>query len=372
MPEPLSILALEPYAAPSHLAFLEGLARHSRHNIEIASLPPRKWKWRMGTAALWARNEWLQRRDAGKTIHALLVSDYLNLSALGSCLPKGCALPPALLYFHENQLTYPLQHGERRDIHFALMHIYSILSAERTLFNSEYHRDSFLQAAQQLLAEVPDFDTDWVHSQLRARAGVLPLGLEAFDVERQSPAAEIRILWAHRFEYDKNPAGLLEALECVEASGLPYRLQLLGQRFRREPDEFRLLRERFGQRLDDAGFLDRGDYLQCLGRCDIALSTAEHEFFGLSTLEAIYAGALPVLPRDLAYPELLPARLNEDPLFLYPRAQGAGPSLVRAMEVIRAGERVQDRAEIRARAAGLEWSKLAPSYDAEFDDMLCK
>lgn len=38
---------------------------------------------------------------------------------------------------------------------------------------------------------------------------------------------------------------------------------------------------------------------------DLIISTANHEFFGISILEAIAAGAYPVLPKMLAYPEVL-------------------------------------------------------------------
>jgi hypothetical protein len=37
----------------------------------------------------------------------------------------------------------------------------------------------------------------------------------------------------------------------------------------------------------------------------VIVSTAEHEFFGLSVCEAIAAGAFPLLPDRLSYPELL-------------------------------------------------------------------
>jgi glycosyltransferase involved in cell wall biosynthesis len=38
---------------------------------------------------------------------------------------------------------------------------------------------------------------------------------------------------------------------------------------------------------------------------DVIVSTAIHEFFGISVVEAIAAGVYPVLPRRLSYPELL-------------------------------------------------------------------
>ena len=47
------------------------------------------------------------------------------------------------------------------------------------------------------------------------------------------------------------------------------------------------------------------DYWSALAEADLFLSTAEHEFFGLSAVEAIAAGLYPVFPNRLSYPELL-------------------------------------------------------------------
>ena len=47
------------------------------------------------------------------------------------------------------------------------------------------------------------------------------------------------------------------------------------------------------------------EYLQKLSRADIFVSTAQHEFFGLSVMESIAIGLAPLLPDRLSYPELL-------------------------------------------------------------------
>jgi glycosyltransferase involved in cell wall biosynthesis len=53
--------------------------------------------------------------------------------------------------------------------------------------------------------------------------------------------------------------------------------------------------------------VDRAEYAHWLWQCDVVVSTARHEFFGLAVAEALACGCLPVLPEALAYPELIPA-----------------------------------------------------------------
>ena len=46
------ILLLSPYHGGSHQAFADGLIKHSSHHIDLLSLPPRFWKWRMRGAGM--------------------------------------------------------------------------------------------------------------------------------------------------------------------------------------------------------------------------------------------------------------------------------------------------------------------------------
>ena len=66
-------------------------------------------------------------------------------------------------------------------------------------------------------------------------------------------------------------------------------------------------RPRLGERLvhcDEPA--SREEYAALLASADVAVSTAENEFFGLAMIEACYAGCTPLVPDRLAYPELYP------------------------------------------------------------------
>lgn len=359
-----SVLAMEPYAAPSHMAFLRGLQAHSQHRWELLTLPPRKWKWRMRTSALHFAAALAERPRPD----LLFVTDYLNLAEMKALLPAELRSIPTVLYFHENQLTYPLHDLERRDFHFGLTHLYAILTADRVYFNSHYHRTRFMDALTEVLKLVPDVRTDTALATAQSRSGVLPLGVAA-ELSASDPIEPLSrpawILWNHRWEYDKRPELFLAGLRELVERGYDFRVRILGQRFRDEHPVLHELRELLGPRLHDAGFpKDRARYFTLLQECDIVVSTAIHEYFGHGVLEAIRAGAYPVLPNDLAYPELIPPSLRgEDSPFLYPVEAGVGRALADALETVVRGGRREERLRLRGETERFSWPRLIHEYD---------
>jgi len=364
----MKVLAIEPYGARSHVAFLEGLAAASRHEWQLEVWPPRFWKWRMGTAALGARD-----LVAAGDHDVLFVSDYLNLAELRAILPPGKRDIPVVMYFHENQLTYPLREGERRDVHHGLSNVHGVLAADHALFNSDFHRRAFVEGAGALLGRAPDLDLGWVAGAIAERSSVLPLGsnLEARGARSLAADEDLVIAWNHRWEYDKAPEVLVQVATELEARGFGFQLVLLGERFRKRPAALDELEARFAHRIAFSGFADsRAEYLAWLDRSHVQFSSARHEFFGLSTLEGLRRGLLPVLPDDLAYPELLPDELRRHP-HLYPRSaedpgvQAAADALVATAELLRAGA-------APATAAWTErfrWSALGPRYDTVLESL---
>ena len=49
----MRFLFIEPFYGGSHRDFADGWVAHSRHTIELVTLPARFWKWRMRGAALY-------------------------------------------------------------------------------------------------------------------------------------------------------------------------------------------------------------------------------------------------------------------------------------------------------------------------------
>ncbi len=121
----------------------------------------------------------------------------------------------------------------------------------------------------------------------------------------------MRILWAARWEHDKNPEGFFEALKMLKARGIDFRLSVIGEQFRELPEVFAWARRHFASHIDQWGYQkSRCEYEKALKQADVFVSTAKHEFFGISLVEAGLAGVYPLVPKRLAYPEIL--RLGEE------------------------------------------------------------
>ena len=134
----LKFLFLEAFFGGSHREFAEGLISHSRYRIDLVTLPARFWKWRMRGAALY----FVKKVSSLDKYHGLITTDLMSLADF-KALSNGIC-PPALVYFHENQFTYPLAPGERMDYQFGFTDITTALASDRVIFNSQTHRDAFL------------------------------------------------------------------------------------------------------------------------------------------------------------------------------------------------------------------------------------
>ena len=352
----LHVAVLEPYYGGSHAAFVDAIKLLSRHRITLVTLPARKWKWRMRGAAIWfARDEsgWMRGGD-GRAIDIILCNDMLSVADLRALLPQALRNLPIVCYFHENQLTYPLPGDQQRDFQYGMTNITSCLAADAVWFNSRFHAQDYLAAARRLLRKMPDYVPGSVLQEIQEKADVLPPPVLAHRVDRPEtpPASPLTILWCHRWEDDKNPEPFFKALVELDQAGRQFKLVLVGETFRTAPPVFAQACERLGPHITHAGYIpSRDDYLTLLSRCDVVVSTAVQENFGIAVLEAILAGCQPLLPKRLAYPELIPPELQETCLY---------PSDATLFE------RLRDVLDGRRRLTGLQRTELQASVEARF------
>ena len=314
------ILFLEPFDGGSHRAFREGLMARSRHEFRALTLPGRFWKWRMRGAAAYLAD--LINEGDYRDTDLLLSTGFLNLADLRGLLKPPLDRLPVVLYMHENQLTYPLSPQEDFDFHFGFTNILSALAATHVVFNSAWHRDLFLHEVPLFLNKMPEAVPRQVAQRLAGRCSVLgvgldrkPLGADRFALYRGGSCdpdsgppwprgRRHRLIWNHRWEFDKRPGDFAAAVWALLDRGLDFEVALLGDPAG-HPEVFAPLQQRLGVRCLAFGLEpDRARYEAILAAGDIVVSCADQEYFGISVAEAIHAGCYPVLPRRQVYPSL--------------------------------------------------------------------
>jgi glycosyltransferase involved in cell wall biosynthesis len=358
---PLAILFLEPFYGGSHREFADGLVAHSRHRIDLVTLPARWWKWRMRGAAL----HFCREVTAPDSYDLLLTSDLMSLSDLKALWGGRC--PPAIVYFHESQLTYPVAPGERMDYQFGFTDITTGLAADRLLFNSKSHLNAFFDQLPRFLGKLPEYRPTWVVEAIRPKCEVLHPGCRLPAVEdtaaKEKDVAPL-VIWNHRWEHDKNPEAFFKALGRIQKQGIAFRLAVLGERFNNAPAVFAEAQRQFAEEIVQWGFAaDRAAYLEWLGRGTVAVSTALQENFGIAVVEAAAAGCLPLLPKRLSYPELLPADLR--PGLLYTNTADLVNRLCAVLS--RPESFAATRRRLRHHMQRFAWPNCIATYDRHFE-----
>ena len=245
-------------------------------------------------------------------IDCVFATSLIDAAALRAGLPKGFRDIPLVLYMHENQVAYPS--CDPRDASFAFTNLQSVLTADLAIFNSQWNLDSFIDGISSLLKQSPDTTLGDVEARIGNNATVAWVPVEAPPVDSRvlhntnlkGRSIPTTVVWPHRWEHDKGPDRLLEiAREYTEPLNL--RWIILGEQFSDIPESVRTFSDEFADRIDHMGYVEsKGEYWHWLHKADWVLSTANHEFFGIAVVEALFAGCLPWLPEKLSYRELLP------------------------------------------------------------------
>ncbi|NJM06699.1 DUF3524 domain-containing protein, partial [Candidatus Gracilibacteria bacterium] len=183
----MRILWLDAFHGGSHAAVAQGFQRHSRHAVELLTLPiAGGWRWRMRGAAVT-----LARMARTLKVHPDLIvaTDMLDLATFRALSADVFGAIPVALYFHENQLTYPLPSGRSRDLSFAWTNYTAALAANTLLFNSAFHQRVFLAALPDLLGRFHDYQEIDSVAMIAAKAQVLAPGVDLafFDAFARVP-----------------------------------------------------------------------------------------------------------------------------------------------------------------------------------------
>lgn len=409
----------------SHVVWAEGYARACRRrhehpiDVRVVVIPGDRWKFRMlcGGAEM---SQYVEDDDDVVVIDGMIEMTVLfsalqaraAMAASSSTDSVATARPKVLVYLHENQITTPFVSDDRdvkaqRQWQYAMSHYRSLLVADGFIFNSHKHCLDFQRELPKVINEQSPRDVAQWHLEtckrlLQDKCFVLPYGLELHDLQSLVPTSEQKsdcassasqqhvlptILWNARLEEDKDPGTFLEILKQVRdrrqrryqhqlrgqsssSIRLPFQLIVLGTDPSKDQTWYRRFREQHGDEILFIGFCnDRTEYSSWLSKAHIVVSTAQHETFGISIVESVYLGAIPLLPQRLSYPEIFSP--HECELSFYDTTTDAVNRLLDLMDIVEEHSTKYDKVKQSAWdcAARYDWSRLGAVYDECFQDI---
>jgi glycosyltransferase involved in cell wall biosynthesis len=354
----MRVFLASPYHSGSHALWAEGYVEQSRHEIHLATMPGSFWQWRLlgGFVTLAEQIDRLAAEHGRPDV--ILCTSLVDVAGLRGLLAVDLRDVPIALYMHENQITYPPLGRNRTERAYGVINWTSLLAADTVAFNSEFHRSTLLEALPAFLRDSPDERHLHRIDEVDAKAVVLPVGCDLGSLEigpKQDPPL---IVWNHRWDPDKDPGAFLRMVGAID--DLEFEVALLGERFVDQRPEHDAAVDALGARVVVDGHLDRDAYRAVLARATIVVSSAHQEFFGVSVVEAMAAGALPVLPRRLVYSERIPRDVQD--WCLYGSEEEAVYLLRRALFDVDEARAVGMR--LRTGVMPYDWSGVAPAYDA--------
>ena len=309
----MKVLILETFMTGSHKLWVEGYGANSKLDVEVLSLPGHFWKWRMHGGAITLAEYYMQLPCDPDVI---IASDMVDLTTFQSLTRKRTAKIPFITYFHENQITYPWSRADKdvqlkRDHHYGFINFTTALASDEIWFNSQFHMNAFFPALENFLRKFPDYRQSSSIEALRKKSAVHYLGLDIKMLQNglQNKNKETRncpvILWNHRWENDKNPELFFETLFRLKNENVSFKLVVLGESFNDVPSIFTEAKQKLESHIVHWGFCEsRTEYIKWIKQCDLIPVTSFQDNFGVSIMEAVCTGVLPILPNRLSYPEL--------------------------------------------------------------------
>lgn len=355
----MEVHLLEAFYGGSHASWANGLRDASEHTIILITLSDHHWKWRMNGGAISLLE---QIKDHPKP-DVYLCTDMMDVALFRGLLPPSHQSVPIILYFHENQLTYPWSPADQdpqtgRDLHYAFTNFTSALAADAVWFNSAFHRDQFITELTPFLNQLPDHKLTHHVDGISVKSEVVPVGMDFTSLKMDPPEKKSTrkpvILWNHRWEYDKNADDFFDGLKYLQEQDIPFELVVLGEARQEAPACFAHAKLQFEKKIIHWGFAtNRQEYASLLWKADILPMTAIQEFFGISLFEAMYCETYPLVPNRLVYPEHLPEK----------RLQYEGELGPALKELIESGRWKNDLHTFQEWAFQRSWQKLIPLYD---------
>ncbi|XP_037252762.1 glycosyltransferase-like domain-containing protein 1 isoform X5 [Falco rusticolus] len=204
----MSVLLIEAFHGGSHKQLMDLLQEELQDDCVLYTLPAKKWHWKARTAALY----FMQTVPASANYRILFASSVLNLAELTALRPDLGKLKK-VLYFHENQLAYPVQKCQERDFQYGYNQILSCLVADVVVFNSAFNMESFLTSIGKFMKLIPDHRPKDLEKIIRPKCQVLYFPVRFPDVSRFMPE--------HKLAHLEKVIGVKRNGDAYHPEGLP-------------------------------------------------------------------------------------------------------------------------------------------------------
>ncbi len=361
----MRVLLVEPHFGGSHRAWAEGYQRHSAHEVSLAVHAGTNWRWRLrgGSVTLAeAAEAWVAEHGVPDVV---LASSPLDIAAFAGLTRLFLGAVPIVAYLHENQVTYPHPSAADTDTDVAWRTWTSLVAADHVVVNSRHHRQELADGLTRLVRHAPDHPQAHLLDGVLEGIEVVPVGVELPEPGPRRAGGTPRVIWNHRWDADKNPEVFVRAIERILADGSPVEVVLGGTDHWDGGQRRADAADRLGDAVVAVGPFDDAAYRRHLASADIAVSVADHDYFGVAIVEAIAAGCVPVLPNRLAYPELIPDAFHDT---VFHPAGGFRRRLAQVVDDLDGAQAAIDGLAEAMSAFG--WSRVAPLLDASLSRVL--
>ncbi|XP_066855776.1 tRNA-queuosine alpha-mannosyltransferase isoform X5 [Anser cygnoides] len=347
----MTVLLIEAFYGGSHKQLMDLLQEELKEECVLCTLPAKKWHWKARTAALY----FMQTVPTNPNYRILFASSVLNLAELAALRPDLGKLKK-VLYFHENQLAYPVQNWKERDFQYGYNQILSCLVADVVVFNSAFNMESFLTSIGKFMKLIPDHRPKDLEKIIRPKCQVLYFPVRFPDVSRFMPE--------HKLAHLENLIGVKSNGDAYQFAGLPgqQKSRALGGLMKNsnvcresglceaQPGLCTTQHEGLHSPLTAPERLNKSEASESTNPCQE--EDKQHLTFNLCNIwsgmdyqqrplhvawphrwvEAVYCGCYPLCPKALVYPEIFPAEyLYSTPEQLFKRLQNfcKRPDIVR-------------------------------------------
>ncbi|XP_044252988.1 glycosyltransferase-like domain-containing protein 1 isoform X2 [Tribolium madens] len=272
------VMFIEPFYGGSHKVLIDTFTG-SLTDYEIITLPAKKWHWRARCGAL-SLHELIPSITSEKI---LFCSSVLNLAELLGLRPDLQPLKK-VVYFHENQLIYPVRDIKERDVQYSYNQIITCIAADVVLFNSYFNQSSFLDNIKKITKLLPDWRPKNLKQKIECKCQVLYFPMDFSHISAHDKLTNIlHIVWPHRWEFDKGPEDFFSVLMKLKEEKIPFKLSILGEPFTDNPPIFTTIKLVLKEEILNFGYIQsKSDYYNILASSHVVVSTAKHEFFGVA------------------------------------------------------------------------------------------